>query len=94
MTNVTEHGQERLQTRLKTYLEKLGRAEKVVTRILDKGHDNGLERHVVHRNRLVYIYNVHTRKFITVLYARDGQLKRYGLDPKDFPKFIPGLNHI
>ena len=94
MTNITEHGQERLQTRLKTYLEKLGRAEKVVTRILDKGHDNGLERHVVHRNRLVYIYNVHTRKFITVLYARDGQLRRYGLDPKDFPEFISGLNYI
>lgn len=94
MTNVTEHGQERLQTRLKVYLEKLGRAEKVVTRILDKGHENGLERHVIHKNRLVYIYNVDTRKFITVLYARDGQLRRYGLNPEKFPKFIPGLNHI
>lgn len=94
MTNITEHGKEKLETRLKVYLEKLGRAEKVVTRILDKGHVGGLERHVIHRNRLVYIYNVRSRKFITVLYARDGQLRRYGLDPNDFPAFIPGLNYI
>lgn len=94
MTHITQHGQERLDNRLKIYLDKLGKAEKVVTRIIDKGHLNGLERHVIHRNRLVYIYNVHTRKFITVLYARDGQLRRYGLNPKKFPPFIPGLNNI
>jgi len=94
MMNITKHGEEKLETRLKIYLEKLGRADKVKTLILDKGHRDGPERHVIHENRLVYIYNVNSRKFITVLYARDGQLRRYGLNPDDFPEFISGLNYI
>ena len=94
MTNLTEHGKERAADRLKTYLELLGKKPIVAVKEVDKNHKNGIERHVIHQNRLVYIYNVRTNKFVTVLYARDGQLKRYGLNPADFDKFVHGLNNI
>jgi len=94
MNEITKHGKERVDNRLKTYLELLERKPVASIRIVNKGHDNGIERHVIHKNRLVYIYNVNTNKFITVLYARNGQLRKYGLDPKDFDPFIYGLNEL
>lgn len=45
--------------------------------IVDKGHKNGEEVHVIYNNGIVKIYNKNTHKFITVLIARVPQIARY-----------------
>lgn len=45
--------------------------------IVNKGHKNGNEIHLVYNNGIVKIYNANTRKFITVLIARVPQIERY-----------------
>ena len=45
--------------------------------IVNKGHENGNEIHIVYNNGVVKIYNQNTRKFITVLIARVPQIERY-----------------
>ena len=45
--------------------------------IVNKGHDNGNEVHVIYKNGIIKIYNENTRKFITVLIARVPQIERY-----------------
>lgn len=45
--------------------------------VIDTGHENGLEVHEVWNNGIIKVYNLHTSKFITVLIARVGQMKRY-----------------
>lgn len=45
--------------------------------IVNKGHKDGNEVHVIFNNGIVKIYNANTHKFITVLIAREPQIERY-----------------
>ena len=45
--------------------------------IVNKGHENGHEVHIIYNNGIVKIYNERTHKFITVLIARVPQIERY-----------------
>ena len=45
--------------------------------IVNKGHKDGNEVHIIYNNGIVKIYNANTRKFITVLIAREPQIIRY-----------------
>ena len=45
--------------------------------LVNKGHKNGREIHLVYNNGVVKIYNQNTRKFVTVLIARVPQIERY-----------------
>ena len=45
--------------------------------IVDRGHKNGAELHVITTNGIIKIFNVRTKKLITKLIARPGQIKRY-----------------
>ncbi len=45
--------------------------------VVNKGHKNGEEIHVIFNNGIVKVYNARTRKFITVLIARVSQVERY-----------------
>lgn len=45
--------------------------------IVNKGHKDGNEVHVIYNNGIIKIYNANTRKFITVLIAREPQIARY-----------------
>ena len=45
--------------------------------VVNKGHKNGNEIHLVYNNGIVKVYNERTRKFITVLIARVPQIERY-----------------
>lgn len=47
--------------------------------IVDKGHDDGQEVHVIFNNGIVKVYNERTRKFITVLICRPSQMERYNI---------------
>lgn len=45
--------------------------------IVNKGHKNGNEIHVIYNNGIIKVYNANTHKFITVLIARIPQVERY-----------------
>ena len=45
--------------------------------VVNKGHENGNEIHLVYNNGVVKIYNERTGRFITVLIARVPQIERY-----------------
>lgn len=47
--------------------------------VVNKGHENGEEIHVIFNNGIIKVYNARTRKFITVLIARVPQVERYNI---------------
>lgn len=65
----------RLQVAERLIIEESAKVVKIA--IVNKGHKNGNEIHIVYNNGVVKIYNEHTRKFITVLIARVPQIERY-----------------
>lgn len=83
MNNFTASGQtshavkrsKRLQVAERLIYEEHAKVIKIA--IVDKGHANGNEIHIVYNNGVVKVYNEHTRKFITVLIARVPQIERY-----------------
>ena len=55
-----------------------GESAKVIKiAVVNKGHENGNEAHVIYNNGVVKIYNERTGRFITVLIARLPQIERY-----------------
>ena len=45
--------------------------------VVNKGHKNGNEIHIIYNNGIIKVYNERTCKFITVLIARVPQIERY-----------------
>lgn len=75
---ITTHGvnrSHRLQIAERLILEESAKVLKIA--VVNKGHKNGNEIHLVYNNGIVKIYNANTRKFITVLIARVPQVERY-----------------
>lgn len=68
--------------------------------VVDKGHANGDEIHVIYNNGIVKVYNERTHKFITVLIARQPQIERYKIkvtktmSNKIKSHIANGYNHI
>ena len=52
-------------------------AKVVKIAVVNKGHKNGNEIHVIFNNGIIKVYNARTRKFVTVLIARVPQVERY-----------------
>ena len=65
----------RLQIAERLIIEESAKVLKIA--VVNKGHKNGNEIHIVYNNGIVKIYNQNTRKFITVLIAREPQIARY-----------------
>ena len=65
----------RLQIAERLIIEESAKVVKIA--VVNKGHANGEEIHVVYNNGVVKVYNERTRKFITVLIARVPQIERY-----------------
>ena len=65
----------RLQIAERLIIEESAKVVKIA--IVNKGHKNGNEIHLVYNNGVVKVYNENTRKFITVLIARVPQVERY-----------------
>ena len=75
---ITSHGvnrSKRLQIAERLIIEESAKVVKIA--VVNKGHKNGNEIHLVYNNGVVKIYNQNTRKFITVLIARVPQIERY-----------------
>ena len=88
----------RLQVAERLIIEESAKVLKIA--IVNKGHENGNEIHIVYNNGVVKVYNERTRKFITVLIAREPQIARYKIKvTKTMRKKInlhikQGYNHI
>ena len=88
----------RLQIAERLIFEESAKVLKIA--VVDKGHANGSEIHIVYNNGIVKIYNEHTRKFITVLIARVPQIERYQIKitktmrNKINSHIAKGYNHI
>ena len=65
----------RLQIAERLIIEESAKVCKIA--VVNKGHANGNEIHLVYNNGIVKIYNANSRKFITVLIARVPQIERY-----------------
>lgn len=65
----------RLQVTERLIIEECAKVVKIA--VVNKGHKNGNEIHVVFNNGIVKIYNEKSGKFITVLIARVPQIERY-----------------
>lgn len=76
--NQSEHLKERKPRIRLFYRQKTHRI--VSSFIVDKGHKNGNEIHCLTDSGAVVIFNEHTKKFITLLYPRVPQVKRYYRD--------------
>ena len=88
LSNLTKHIGDR-KNRLKTYFKIKEVGEVYDTFIVDKDHPNGDEIHVLTDTGFILIFNYNTKRFITVLHARPGQLKRYYLNlGEDIPKKV------
>ena len=62
----------RLQIAERLIIEESAKVVKIA--VVNKGHKNGNEIHVIFNNGIVKVYNERTRKFITVLIARVPQI--------------------
>ena len=67
----------RLQIAERLIIEESAKVLKIA--VVDKGHKNGNEIHIIYNNGIVKVYNERTRKFITVLIARVPQIERYNV---------------
>lgn len=65
----------RLQIAERLIIEESAKVLKIA--VINKGHKNGNEIHLVYNNGIIKIYNASTRRFITVLIARVPQIERY-----------------
>ena len=88
----------RLQVAERLIIEESAKVVKIA--VVNKGHENGNEIHVIFNNGIVKVYNARTHKFITVLIARVPQVERYKIKiTKTMRKKInlhikQGYNHI
>ena len=88
----------RLQVAERLIIEESAKVIRIA--IVNKGHQNGQEIHVIYNNGIVKVYNARTHKFITVLIARVPQVERYKIKvTKTMRKKInlhikQGYNHI
>lgn len=85
---VSQHYQNQRNEREKVINEHLGGDGKVVDSfIINKGHKNGLERHVITDNGIIIIYNLRNKKLVSKLIARPFQITRYyQLTGRRYPK--------
>ena len=75
---ITSHGvnrSKRLQVAERLIIEEAAKVIKIA--VVNKGHKNGNEIHLVYNNGIIKIYNARTRKFVTILIARVPQIERY-----------------
>lgn len=58
-------------------IKAIGYGKTIKTAVVDKGHKNGPEIHELSDTGIITIYNQKTKKLITKLIARPGQIARY-----------------
>ena len=88
----------RLQIAERLIIEESAKVVKIA--VVNKGHKNGNEIHIIYNNGIIKIYNEHTKKFITVLIERVPRIERYDIKvtkamrSKIESHIAKGYNHI
>ena len=88
----------RLQVAERLIIEESAKVLKIA--VVNKGHKNGNEIHVILNNGIIKVYNARTHKFITVLIAQVPQIERYNIkvtktmQSKIESHIAKGYNHI
>ena len=67
----------RLQVAERLIIEESAKVIRIA--VVNKGHKNGNEIHIIYNNGIIKVYNERTCKFITVLIARVPQIERYNI---------------
>jgi hypothetical protein len=76
MAHLTSHFADERQSRNSLIQQNGGYGKPVAQVMVDKGHPNGPEWHVLTDNAIILVYNVRTRNLITVKFARPGQIRQ------------------
>lgn len=71
------HFHDERQSRLACIHRNVGFGHVVRQCIVDTGHPAGYEAHVLTSTGVVMVFNVRTKKLVTMLVARHGQVERY-----------------
>ena len=66
-------------------IKEIGYGNTIKEIVIDKGHKNGPELHTLSDTGIITIYNNRTKKLITKLIARPGQIKKFF----NFDEIIP-----
>ena len=67
-------------------IEKIGCGNTIKTVVVDRHHKNGPEVHEISDTGIITIFNQRTKKMITKLIARPGQIKRYFTENEIIPE--------
>jgi hypothetical protein len=85
---VTEHWSKRID-RNDFIQDEIGFGVPIRTFRWDKGHPNGAELHTITNTGIIVIRNERTKKLVTTLIARPGQIYRYYANENEVPpKFL------
>ena len=88
MTATTLHWEERKE-RNNLIEDVIGMGNPIRTFKWDKGHPNGPELHTITDTGIIIIQNERTKKLVTTLIARPGQIYRYYINENEVPpKFL------
>lgn len=79
------------RTRRNEVIRMIGEGTEIKRVVLDRGHKNGAEIHVISSTGIVTIYNQRTGKMITKLIARPNQIKRYYTENETIPTEVIAL---
>lgn len=66
-------------------IDKIGKGKVIKSVEVDRHHKNGPEIHELSDTGIITIFNLRTKKMITQLIARPGQIKRYFTDNEIIP---------
>ena len=69
-------------------IQKIGYGEPVKSIIVDRGHYNGPEIHTISSTGIITIQNQRTKKIVTRLIARPGQIMRYYKSNECVPEML------
>ena len=85
----TMHYNNDKEVRRNTIEKYIGYGNDIFSAELDRGHKNGSEIHVVTDTAIIKIYNARTKKHVTDLIARPGQIRRvYNAKGQDAPRWL------
>ena len=80
----SKHWEKDRQNR-KNLIEQIGHGNVIKTVVIDRHHKNGPEIHEISDTGIITIFNQRTKKMITQLIARPGQIRRYFDDNETIP---------
>lgn len=72
-------------------IQQIGEGTPVKEVRVDRGHRNGAEIHMISSTAIITIYNERTKKMVTRLIARPGQIRRYYNENETIPTDLLAL---